>query len=119
MHLVVLRRNEVELPAVLPSSLMPYVPANSEPFASDLGGEEAGHRSPSPLPATDKQHLVSAWSQSSGAAGKGGTLTNSGNEWTNDTQWTDNNSTAANSEGDWANSKQRQQVIYCLPMKYD
>ncbi|XP_074650205.1 ralBP1-associated Eps domain-containing protein 1-like isoform X2 [Tubulanus polymorphus] len=37
MHLVVLRRNEVEIPDKLPASLMPYTPlVNDEPFAADL-----------------------------------------------------------------------------------
>ncbi len=37
MHLVVLRRNDVELPENLPPALMPYVPLHSdEPFAADL-----------------------------------------------------------------------------------
>lgn len=37
MHLVVLRRNDVELPEHLPPALMPYVPLHSdEPFAADL-----------------------------------------------------------------------------------
>lgn len=48
MHLVVLRRNDVELPSTLPTSLMPYIPASSEPFAADLGDEQTD-RSPSPL----------------------------------------------------------------------
>ncbi len=37
MHLVVLRRNDVELPENLPPALLPYVPLHSdEPFAADL-----------------------------------------------------------------------------------
>ena len=37
MHLVVLRRNDVELPEHLPPALMPYAPLHSdEPFAADL-----------------------------------------------------------------------------------
>ncbi|KAK3098749.1 hypothetical protein FSP39_022716 [Pinctada imbricata] len=37
MHLVVLRRNEIELPERLPFALMPYTAfANEEPFAADL-----------------------------------------------------------------------------------
>lgn len=37
MHLVVLRRNEIELPDHLPPALIPYVPLNpEEPFAADL-----------------------------------------------------------------------------------
>ncbi|XP_064628229.1 ralBP1-associated Eps domain-containing protein 1-like isoform X3 [Lineus longissimus] len=38
MHLVVLRRNEIELPEKLPPSLMPYTPLvnSDEPFAADL-----------------------------------------------------------------------------------
>ena len=37
MHLVVLRRNDVDLPEHLPPALMPYVPLPSdEPFAADL-----------------------------------------------------------------------------------
>ncbi|CAD5117242.1 DgyrCDS6038 [Dimorphilus gyrociliatus] len=36
MHLVVLRRNKIDLPDSLPSSLTPYVPLSEEPFASDL-----------------------------------------------------------------------------------
>ncbi|KAK2186760.1 hypothetical protein NP493_190g06065 [Ridgeia piscesae] len=38
MHLVVLRRNNIELPEHLPTSLMPYAPLTNpeEPFAADL-----------------------------------------------------------------------------------
>ncbi|CAH1798719.1 unnamed protein product, partial [Owenia fusiformis] len=38
MHLVVLRRNDIELPDHLPPSLIPYIPltASDEPFAADL-----------------------------------------------------------------------------------
>ena len=58
MHLVVLRRNDVELPITLPASLMPYTPASSEPFASDLGAELQADRSPSPAP------LIQQWPSS-------------------------------------------------------
>ena len=58
MHLVVLRRNDVELPLTLPASLMPYTPASSEPFASDLGAELQADRSPSPAP------LIQQWPSS-------------------------------------------------------
>ena len=58
MHLVVLRRNDVELPVTLPASLMPYTPASSEPFASDLGAELQADRSPSPAP------LIQQWPSS-------------------------------------------------------
>ena len=58
MHLVVLRRNDVELPLTLPASLMPYTPASSEPFASDLGAELQADRSPSPTP------LIQQWPSS-------------------------------------------------------
>lgn len=67
MHLVVLRRNEVELPATLPQSLMPYVPASSEPFAADLG-DELPHKSPSPVPVLSVA-AGATWPADTGAAG--------------------------------------------------
>lgn len=81
MHLVVLKRNLVELPSTLPSSLMPYTPASDEPFAADLG-EHLSHGSPSPPPAVPAQTQAS-WLGSSTAGAEGST------------HWQQNNSTAA------------------------
>lgn len=51
MHLVVLRRNKIDLPDSLPSSLTPYAPLSEEPFASDLpqGSTMKRISPPSPL----------------------------------------------------------------------
>ncbi|KAK3776483.1 hypothetical protein RRG08_023833 [Elysia crispata] len=58
MHLVVLRRNDIELPDHLPLSLMPYSAlANDEPFAADLPPGSTLKR----LTPTSPQQNVSQW----------------------------------------------------------
>ena len=89
MHLVVLKRNQVELPTTLPPSLMPYVPASSEPFAADLDDER--QRSPSPAEISPVQHQNS-W--------PGTTETN---VVTNNCNWKEQQGTAGEQ---WANSDQ-------------
>lgn len=66
MHLVVLRRNDIELPEQLPPALMPYAPLGSteEPFAADLppGGTIRRLTPPSPtLPIQTNQWPHSAF----------------------------------------------------------
>ncbi|PVD28547.1 hypothetical protein C0Q70_11135 [Pomacea canaliculata] len=50
MHLVVLRRNDIELPDHLPASLMPYSTLNDEPFAADLPPGSTLKRATPPSP---------------------------------------------------------------------
>lgn len=58
MHLVVLRRNDIELPDHLPLSLMPYSAlANDEPFAADLPPGSTLKRLTPPSP----QQNVAQW----------------------------------------------------------
>ncbi|XP_067945565.1 ralBP1-associated Eps domain-containing protein 1-like [Watersipora subatra] len=94
MHLVVLRRNQVELPTTLPSSLMPYVPASSEPFSADLD-EELQSRSPSPA-GPSAQHQKS-WPG-----------TNADSSWSPNHQWSDKQGTGGSDQ--WHNPEQWQQT---------
>uniref|UniRef100_A0A0B6ZHP9 RalBP1-associated Eps domain-containing protein 1 n=1 Tax=Arion vulgaris TaxID=1028688 RepID=A0A0B6ZHP9_9EUPU len=58
MHLVVLRRNEIELPDHLPLSLMPYSTlASDEPFATDLPPGSTLKRATPPSP----QQNIAQW----------------------------------------------------------
>ncbi|CAG5128012.1 unnamed protein product, partial [Candidula unifasciata] len=58
MHLVVLRRNDIELPEHLPLSLMPYSTlASDEPFAADLPPGSTLKRATPPSP----QQIVAQW----------------------------------------------------------
>lgn len=77
MHLVVLKRNQIELPTTLPPSLMPYMPASSEPFAADLDEEEQ-RRSPSPPPPTQQK---TSW------PGTNTTESAAGGNWSAENQW--------------------------------
>ncbi|XP_076444707.1 ralBP1-associated Eps domain-containing protein 1-like isoform X2 [Babylonia areolata] len=69
MHLVVLRRNDIELPAHLPSSLMPYSTLSDEPFAADLPPGSTLKRATPPSPVENKQWKASFVQESPGSSG--------------------------------------------------
>ncbi|XP_048240138.1 ralBP1-associated Eps domain-containing protein 1-like isoform X10 [Haliotis rufescens] len=59
MHLVVLRRNEIELPERLPLSLMPYATLTSdEPFAADLPPGSTLKRTTPPSPQASQDSKI-------------------------------------------------------------
>ena len=102
MHLVVLKRNDVELPTTLPASLMPYVPASSEPFAADLDDEQHGRSpTPPPPPPSSTKHQNS-W--------PGAAEADSTNNWSADNQWNEQQGAVSNND-QWGNSEQ---VIFYL-----
>ncbi|XP_071115346.1 ralBP1-associated Eps domain-containing protein 1-like isoform X2 [Haliotis cracherodii] len=69
MHLVVLRRNEIELPERLPLSLMPYATLTSdEPFAADLPPGSTLKRTTPPSPQAS-QWTASFVQESPGSSG--------------------------------------------------
>ncbi|XP_070191110.1 ralBP1-associated Eps domain-containing protein 1-like isoform X6 [Littorina saxatilis] len=69
MHLVVLRRNEIELPDILPVSLMPYSTLSDEPFAADLPPGSTLKRVTPPSPVENKQWKASFIPESPGSSG--------------------------------------------------
>ncbi|XP_025097211.1 ralBP1-associated Eps domain-containing protein 1-like isoform X13 [Pomacea canaliculata] len=58
MHLVVLRRNDIELPDHLPASLMPYSTLNDEPFAADLPPGSTLKRATPPSPQINQDSKI-------------------------------------------------------------
>ncbi|XP_041352222.1 ralBP1-associated Eps domain-containing protein 1-like isoform X2 [Gigantopelta aegis] len=69
MHLVVLRRNDIELPEQLPISLMPYSTlSNDEPFAADLPPGSTLKRATPPSPQAT-QWTASFIQESPGSSG--------------------------------------------------